>query len=133
MSQKKISTIGLIAFGALVLGLTSGCYSDADVASDNIDKAAEQFEINRHIVFYNGITDNVFLEVYGYCSYDNQEVEIEIICRDTEADGGYSNHSFGLSDNVTYLIEQIDPVDVSTTRPRIIFKPEALIPNIDRP
>lgn len=118
------------ATAALVL---VGCTSDANQASDNIDAAAEQFEINRHIVFYNGITDTVFLEVYGFCSYQNQVVEIEIICRDVDGVGGFSNHSFGLSDNVTYLIEQIEPVDVSTTRPRIIFKPEALIPNIDRP
>ena len=113
----------------------AACTTDADQASDNIDTAAEQFEINRHIVFYNGITDDVFLEVYGFCSYENQGVEIEIICRDEGPGGveGFSNHSFGLSDNVTYLVEQVEPVDVSTTRPRIIFKPEALIPNVDRP
>ena len=130
--KKTIASIALAL--ASVVGL-SACVSDADQASQNIDVAAEQFEINRHIVFYNGITDNVYLEVYGYCSYDNQEVEIEIICKDTSETGidGFSNHSFGLSDNVTYLVEQIEPVDVSTTRPRIIFKPESLIPNIDRP
>lgn len=121
--------------GAIVgmVGVLTGCNTDAEVASGNIDKAAEQFEINRHIVFYNGITDTVFLEVYGYCSYDNQGVEVEIICRDVDGIDGFSNHSMGLSDNVTYVVEQIEPADVSTTRPRIIFKPEALIPNVDRP
>jgi hypothetical protein len=122
-----------IAAAAAVLAGLTACSSDADVASENIDKAAEQFEINRHLVFYNGITDTVFLEVYGYCSYENQGSEVEIICRDSEGVGGFSNHSMGLSDNVTYVVEQIEPADVSTTRPRIIFKPEALIPNIDRP
>jgi hypothetical protein len=126
--MKKTLVVALTAIVTL-----AGCVTDADQASRNIDTAAEQFEINRHIVFYNGITDSVFLEVFGFCSYENQVVEIEIICRDSGGVGGFSNHSMGLSDNVTYLIEQIDPVDVSTTRPRIIFKPEALIPNIDRP
>ena len=125
--KKYIAIVALAMFGL------AACETDADTASKNIDKAAEQFEINRHIVFYNGITDDVFLEVFGYCSYENQVTEIEVICRDNGIAGGFSNHSFGLSDNVTYLIEQLEPVDVSTTRPRIIFKPESLIPNIDRP
>jgi hypothetical protein len=30
--------------------------SDADIASKNLSKAAEMFEIDRRIVFYNGIT-----------------------------------------------------------------------------
>ncbi len=118
---------------ALVAATASACSTDADQASKNIDVAAEQFEINRHIIFFNGISDKAYLEVYGYCSYENQVVEIEIICRDVDGIEGFSNHSFGLSDNSTYVVEQIDPVDVSTTRPRIIFRPEALIPNVDRP
>lgn len=119
---------------AVVLGLTLGataCQSDADVASQNIDRAAEQFEIYRHAVFYNGITDTVFLEIYGFCSYDNQGVEVEVICKDEF--GGFLNHSMGLSDNVTYVVEHLEPSRVSTTRVRVIFKPEALIPNVDRP
>jgi hypothetical protein len=128
--MKHALAILALAIGALGL---AACKTDADVASGNIDAAAEQFEINRHIIFYNGITDTVFLEVFGHCSYDNQVSEIEIICRDVDGVEGFSNHSMGLSDNVTYVVRQIEPTDVSTTRPRIIFKPEALIPNIDRP
>ena len=32
-----------------------GCGTDAQLASRNLSKAAEQFEIERRIVFYNGI------------------------------------------------------------------------------
>lgn len=124
----NIITKCLLIFG--VAWLAVGCRTDADVASENIDKAAEQFELYRHAVFYNGITDTVFLEVYGFCSYTNQGVEVEVICRD---DDGFWNHSMGLSDNVTYVVEQVEPADVDTSRVRVIFKPEALIPNVDRP
>lgn len=127
--MKKAIAIGIAALS--VFGM-SACTSDADVASNNIDKAAEQFEIYRHAVFYNGITDTVFLEMYGFCSYDNQIEEVEIICRDPET-GRYTNHSMGLSDNTTYVVEHLEPTEVSSTRPRVIFKPEALIPNVDRP
>ena len=127
--MKKLIPIVLVAS---LFGLAA-CVTDADQASKNIDTAAEQFEVHRHIIFYNGITDTVFLEVQGFCSYDNQVVEIEIICKDDTGIGGFSNHSQGLSDNVTYTVRQTEPVDVSTRRPRIIFKPASLIPNIDRP
>ena len=119
--------LGIFAFG----GVLAACDSDAEVASRNIDRAAEQFELYRHAVFYNGITDTVFLEIYGFCSYENQVAEVEVICR--EPNGDFFNHSMGLSDNVTYIVEQLDGADVSTTRTRVIFKPESLIPNIDRP
>lgn len=123
----------VVAAVILVITAASACTTDADQAMKNLDTAAEQFEVNRHIVFYNGITDTVFLEVFGYCSYENQTIEVELICRDVGGVDGFSNHVMGLSDNVTFVVEQIDPVDLSTTRPRIIFKPEALIPNVDRP
>jgi len=53
--MKKLITVSTIALLS-TLGLT-GCVSDADVASENLSKSAEQFEINRRIVFFNGITD----------------------------------------------------------------------------
>jgi outer membrane murein-binding lipoprotein Lpp len=46
-----------VAAAALVALPLAGCSSDADVASQNLSKAAEQFEIMRRIIFFNGITD----------------------------------------------------------------------------
>ncbi|QBP31741.1 hypothetical protein SEA_PIPER2020_62 [Mycobacterium phage Piper2020] len=46
----------------------AGCSTDADVASENLSKAADQFEIPRRIVFFNGITDKYLLVIEGYCS-----------------------------------------------------------------
>lgn len=39
------------------LGILAGC-TDAEIASQNLSKAADMFEIDRRIVFYNGITDD---------------------------------------------------------------------------
>lgn len=52
---------------ALAVLALAGCSSDADVASDNLSKAAEQFEVNRRIVFFNGITDKYLLTIEGRC------------------------------------------------------------------
>ena len=52
---------------SIVMGLT-GCSTDADMASHNLSKAAEMFEINRRVVFYNGITDAYILAIEGSAS-----------------------------------------------------------------
>lgn len=47
-----------------------GCDNDARIASHNLSKAADMFEINRRVVFYNGITDTYILSIEGRCSVD---------------------------------------------------------------
>ena len=105
--------------------------SDAEIASQNISKAADYFEINRRIVFYNGITDSYMLTIEGRCSInkDSQDNQLEVTCK-TAADK-YKKHFLGISDNVTYFVEQLDFADVSTYHYRVVFKPAAIIPDVD--
>ena len=119
---------------ALLLALTvlafivSSC-EDSVVASQNISKAAHQFEIFRRVVFINGITDEYILQIEGFCSVVNEGDQLSVIVKTDN--GEYLKHYLGLSDNVTYLSEQIGSADVSTQRYRIIFKPSVIVPNID--
>ena len=72
-----------ILFVVLVLALVlSGC-SDADVASENISKAADNFEITRRIVFYNGVTGEYILTIEGLCSLGNYDPEgsLSVTCK----------------------------------------------------
>ena len=121
---------------ALVLVVGVGCTdSDADVASKNISKAAEQFEVPRRIVFFNGITDKYLLVVEGYCSVETSDSalggSLEVTCKTGK--GEFKKSFLGLSDNVSYLVEQVEPVKASTTHYRVIFKPETIVPDFDRP
>lgn len=54
-----------------VLALSACDVNDADVASRNVSKAADNFEAQRRFVFYNGITGEFMLEITGLCSKDN--------------------------------------------------------------
>lgn len=72
--MKKGFLLSIIVLFAIIVG---SCSSDAYVASQNLSTAADQFEIYRRVVFYNGITDEYILVVEGYCSieidgYDDQ-------------------------------------------------------------
>lgn len=133
----------LAAMLALIVALLTGCSggpSDADVAAKNLSVAAEQFEVARRIIFFNGITDKYLLEIDGYCSVETSQSglggAIAVTCKvgeDSQGRGLFKKSYMGLSDNVSYLVEQIDPEQVSTTHYRVIFKPEAIVPDFDRP
>lgn len=127
---------GRLAFAsAMILGLSagiglSGC-TDADVASHNLSKAADNFEITRRVVFYNGITGDYMLSIEGLCSLGNSDPsrQLSITCK-TDKDE-FKKHFLGLSDNVTYFVEQLEGVDVSLYHYRVVFKPQTIIPDVD--
>jgi len=114
----------------VVIFIIAGC-SDAEVTSLNISKAADQFEIYRRVVFYNGITDEYILSVEGYSSINVDAIDKQLELTVKIGQGQFVKHFLGLSDNVTYFAEQIVPAEVSDGRYRVIFKPSAIIPNID--
>lgn len=118
----------LLVAGALALGACTGA-TDADVASRNLSLSAEQFEVERRVVFMNGITDQYMLEIIGRCSIEDQGNQLEVTCKIGSDE--YKKHFLGLSDNVTYFVEQLAPIDVSEYRYRVIFKPAVIIPDID--
>ena len=128
MSLKKIVLVAVSALS--VVGL-AGCSSDADVVSENLSKAADQFEITRRIVFFNGITDKYLLTIEGKCSIKDENRQLEVTCK-TQG-GEYKKHFLGLSDNVSYVAEQMESASVSADHYRVIFKPEVIVPDVDRP
>jgi hypothetical protein len=121
--------IAALAVGALMLAGGAACSSDADVASNNLSKAADNFEIMRRIVFYNGITGDYLLLIEGYCSLGNDDKtgELSVTCK---VGSGYKKHFLGLSDNVTYFVEQLDAANVGTDHYVVNFKPETIIPEL---
>lgn len=128
--MRKRIIVALVALLPM-FGATACLDTDADVASENLSKAADQFEIVRRVVFLNGITDKYLLVIEGRCSIKDENRQLEVTCK--AAGGEFKKHFLGLSDNVTYFAEQVEAANVSTDHYRIIFKPEALIPDIDRP
>lgn len=123
--MKKI----FIAMIVLMLFI-SGC-AEADVASQNVSKSADQFEIVRRIVFYNGITGEYILVIEGLCSLGNYDTagSLSVICKTSATE--YKKHFLGLSDNVTYFAEQLEPAQVNVYHYRVIFKPSVIVPDID--
>jgi len=120
--------------GAAVLSLAallSACDKPADVASRNLALAADNFEIMRRVVFYNGITGDYILTIEGLCSLGNFDSagQLTVTCKD--GPDSFKKHFLGLSDNVTFFAEQVEAANVSTFHYRVMFRPQTILPDID--
>jgi hypothetical protein len=117
---------------ALIMGVTlSSCMSAADRADENLSKAAENFEVPRRITGINGITGEVLFTVEGFCSYEVGEDSAWATCLENRETGEVSRTTLIRSDNVTMVVAQLRGVEVDLFRPRVIFRPETVVPNFD--
>lgn len=104
----------------------TGCNA-AEKASYNISRESDEFRVVRRVVFYNSITDTYMMEMVGNISIDlNRDNVLEVVAK--IGPDKYQKHYLGLSDNVTYTVEQLGTVDVSEYRYKMIFKPESILP-----
>jgi hypothetical protein len=117
-----------ITVGILSMAL-AGCSNDAQIASQNLSQAADNFEINRRIVFYNGITNDYILVIEGLCSQEQTDRKLAVTCK--TGPGQYKKHFLGLSNNVTYFSEQMESAQANVYHYRVTFKPAAIVPNFD--
>ena len=131
MKTRKLAAAVLAA--AVAAATLSACTSEADTTSHNISKAADNYEILRRVVFFNGITDTYLLSIEGFCSIKDEGNQLEVMCKVAEGDdeGAYLKHFLGLSDNVSYFVEQLDPASVDPFHHAVNFRPESIVPDID--
>lgn len=105
--MKYLERISIILILAMLL---TGCswQDEADVASYNISKEADNFNVYRQIKVINCQSDEVILEFEGWCSItkDNVDNQLEITYR--VGNGEYYKDFIGLNDRVTYVVTQLD-------------------------
>ena len=130
MNRKKTAAVLLAGIGA-AFALTAGGCSAAATTSSNLSTAADNFEVQRRIVFFNGITDKYLLTIEGKCSVepDSAGKKLDVTCK--TGDNQYKKHMLGLSDNVSYFVEQTEPVASDPFHYRVDFRPETLVPDVN--
>ncbi|KNZ40473.1 hypothetical protein AKG39_17485 [Acetobacterium bakii] len=114
-----ISLIGLLSL--------TGC-SESERVSQNLSQEADNFNVVRQVTVINCITNDVMFQMTGKLSItaDREDNQLEIIVEDE--DGSYKKHFIGLSDNVTYTIEDLGSNDVSKYKYTLNFNPKMWIP-----
>ncbi|MEK5460924.1 hypothetical protein NST36_18975 [Bacillus sp. FSL R5-0293] len=113
-----------------VMAIMAGC-SEADVVSENISKSSDSFEVQRRIVFFNGITDKYLLTVEGLCALGNDDTDLRMTVTCKVGKDEYKKHYLGLSDNVSFFAEQLEPNKEDPFHYKILFRPQTIIPDIE--
>lgn len=108
----------------------AGC-DQAHVASSNLSKAADNFEIIRRVVFYNTWMDKYLLTIEGLCSmdYGNSATRVAVTCK--TGLNSYKKHYVTLSGHMTVVTEQLEEAKIDTYHYRVIFRPATLVPHIE--
>ncbi|MGY5764956.1 beta-sandwich lipoprotein [Brachybacterium sp. DNPG3] len=130
--MNRTRTLATAALAVAALAGVTAC-SQADTASRNLTTASDNFEVQRRVVFFNGITDTYLLEIEGRCSItaDTGDGQLEVTCKTGDDPAVFKKHFLGLSDNVSYFVEQLEDVDADPFHYRVVFRPEVIVPDID--
>lgn len=128
--MKQILKYAVLGLALAITPLITSC-QESDTASNNVSVAAHNFEVNRRAVFYNGITDTYILTIEGLLSVKESDTQkrVEVIVKTGPKQ--YKKHYLGLSDNVTYFVEQIESVEADPYHYRVVFRPTAIVPDIE--
>lgn len=127
--MKRILTaaMSVLIIGAMAVGFT-GCDQQADRVSYNISKQADNFNVIRQITVINCIKGDVLFQMTGKMSMcvDSGENQLEITVEDEK--GAYKKHFIGLSDNVTYTVEDVTDNYVDNYHYTLNFNPNMWFP-----
>ena len=126
ISRKLIATIVAMLLAAVSL---AACANDSETVSHNLSQDADNFKVHRRVVFFNGITDKYLLSIEGYCSITDEGNQLEVTCKVGEST--YKKHFLGLSDNVPYFVEQLEPIESDPYHYKVVFKPETIVPDVE--
>ncbi len=107
----------------------TGCRREAEVASYNLSRDADEFRIMRRVTVFNNIKDIALFSVEGNCSVERDMRALLLTCK--QGSNEYKKHIIGLSDNVSYVVEQLAFDEQNPYRLKFIFKPQEIfsLPN----
>lgn len=131
-NKNNLKFICTIAFffllGLLAVSCLTGCQRQADKVSYNLSLEADNFNDVRQLTVINCLQGDVLFQMTGKMSIkaDTADNQLEIIVEDEN--GEYKKHFIGLSDNVTYVVEDITSGDVSHYQYSLNFNPNMWIP-----
>jgi len=123
--MKRIAVV-LALMGCLLL--VTGCESEAEKVSYNLSQQADNFNVIRQLTVINCIEGDVLFQMTGKMSItaDTADNQLEVIVEDE--DGSYKKHFIGLSDNVTYVLEDLGENTVSKYKYTPNYNPKMWIP-----
>lgn len=127
--MKRLAIIGISS-----LLLLTGC-SEANRVSSNLSQESDNFNVVRKVTVIDAITNDIMFQMSGRMSInaDTDDKQLEIVVENGK--DKYQKHIIGLSDNVSYVVEDVDVPNVSNYKYEINYNPKMWVPvklkNID--
>lgn len=123
--MKKVFCVAALL--ASLCMVVAGC-SQSSRVSYNLSQEADNFNDIRQITVMNCIQGDVLFQMTGKMSItaDTQDSQLEIIVEDEN--GEYKKHFIGLSDNVTYVVEDVTTNDVDQYQYTLNSNPKMWLP-----
>ena len=128
-------SLAVILLAVIMCVALVGCETEADRVSYNLSQQADNFNVVRQLTVINCIEGDVLFQMTGKMSItaDTVDKQLEVVVEDEN--GSYSKHFIELSDNVTYVVEQLSTEYVSKYKYTLNYNPKMWIPvnleNID--
>ena len=127
--MKKSRIILALLSVLLTVTVLTGCGTEAQRVSYNLSQQADNFNVVRQLTVINCIEGDVLFQMTGKMSItaDTADNQLEIIVEDN---GTYVKHFVGLSDNVTYVVEDLNlgANEVNKYKYTLNFNPKMWIP-----
>lgn len=125
--SKRTKVLALVIIITCISTLFIGCTESSRV-DYNITEEAENFNVYRRVTVINCIKGDTLFEIEGRMNIeaDTMDNQLELIVE--VEDGKYKKHFVGLSDNVTYTVEDISGSEVSKYHYEINYNPNMWIP-----
>ena len=122
MKKRILAMIALMALLVLVL---AGCSSQASKVRSNLRREADDFNVRRRITVLNTRTDTPMMQITGLLSI-NVDSDGDLNITIEQAPGEFILNYAHLSNDTTYIVEQIETKEVSKYKYEIIFYPQNL-------
>ena len=123
--------VAAVAFAIATGGGLAACASPADVASQNISQAADNYQIARQVSFIDTITGQDIVSVQGLCSLGNDDVYPEVTVTCKTGPNAYIKDFFEVTPTTTVATIQLGSANVSTSRYRITWNPGTAVPDFN--
>lgn len=106
---------------------TAGCTA-ADVASQRVSESADNFEVVRELTVFDNCTGQILFVAQGRMSItvDANDSQLEIMV--AQPGDVYEKHYVGLNETTTYIVRDLEGVDVESFRYQLTINPDLLIP-----
>ena len=125
MKSRTVKRILGVVMLCCLVGTLSAC-QQADIVRANLRREADDFNVRRRITVLNTRTDTPMMQITGLISIDtDSDGDLNITIEKAEHE--YVLNYAHLSQDTTYIVEQIETKEVNKYQYEIKFYPQQLI------